>query len=76
MSADVMSDLILRRSLRFTLVVTTTVIASTALILSYRGLFELITGQWETAGFNLGWGLGAGAAALLLIRYRGDLIDD
>lgn len=76
MCAHVMSDLILRRSLRFTIVVTTTVIAATGLILSYRGLFELITAQWETAGFNLGWGLSAGAAALLLIRYRGDLIDD
>ena len=71
-----MSDAILRRTLRFTIVATITIIAMTGLILSYRGLYELLTAQWEAAGMKLGWGLGAAVAALLLIRYRGELIDD
>jgi hypothetical protein len=71
-----MSDAIVRRTLRFTIVAIITVIATTGLILSYRGLFELIIGQWQIAGMKLGWGIAAAVAALLLIRYRGDLIDD
>jgi hypothetical protein len=71
-----MSDAIVRRTLRFTIVAIITVIATTGLILSYRGLFELIIGQWQSAGMKLGWGIAAAVAALLLIRYRGDLIDD
>ena len=71
-----MSDAIVRRTLRFTIVAIITVIATTGLILSYRGLFELIIGQWQNAVMKLGWGIAAAVAALLLIRYRGDLIDD
>ena len=76
MCPTAMSDLLLRRTLRFTIVATITLIAMTGLILSYRGLYELITAQWQPAAMSLGWGLAAAAAALLLIRYRGDLIDD
>jgi hypothetical protein len=45
------------------------------LILETQGLFELIGGNWTTAGRHLGWGTAAGTAALLLIRFRNDLID-
>ena len=62
--------------MRLTLVTTMTLLAAAGLILSYRGLFELIIGNWEPAAMQTGWGLAAGAAALLLMRYRGDLIDD
>jgi hypothetical protein len=64
-----------RRTLRFTVTAVITLIALTGLILSYRGLFELVTFQWQAGGMKLGWGLGAAVAALLLIRYRGDLIE-
>jgi hypothetical protein len=70
-----MSHAILRRTLRFTITAVITIIATAALILSYRGLVELAMGQWQPAGMKLGWGLGSGFAALLLIRFRGDLIE-
>ena len=71
-----MSDAIVRRTLRFTIIATITLIAATGLILCYRGLFELLIAQWQSAGMKLGWGIAAAFAALLLIRYRGDLLDD
>jgi hypothetical protein len=71
-----MSDAFLNRTMRFTLVSTITIIASSGLILSYRGLLELIVGNWDPARMQMGWGVAAAVAALLLIRYRGDLIDD
>ncbi|MEO6435660.1 MAG: hypothetical protein ABIP55_07845 [Tepidisphaeraceae bacterium] len=71
-----MSDALLNRTMRLTLVGTIAIIAITGLILSYRGLFHLVGGEWQPAAMKLGWGIGAAAAALLLIRFRGDLIDE
>ena len=71
-----MRDAILNRSLRLTVVGMIAVTGFAALILGYLGFFELLWGNFPAAGARLGWGAGAGAAALLLIRYRDDLIDD
>ena len=46
-----------------------------ALILGYQALFDTITGGWRDAVGKITWSAVAAVAALLLIRYRGDLID-
>jgi hypothetical protein len=71
-----MHDALLNRSLRYTILALISGLAGGSVILCYRGLFELIARDYPVAGMRLGWGLAAGVAALLLIRYRGDLIDD
>jgi hypothetical protein len=71
-----MRDALLDRSLRVTVVGTIALIALAALILCYQALFELIGFDLPGAGMKLGWGAGCATASLLLIRYRGDLIDD
>jgi hypothetical protein len=71
-----MHDALLTRSLRYTILALISGLASGSLILCYRGLLEVIGGDLAAAGPGLGWGIAAGVAALLLIRYRGDLIDD
>jgi len=71
-----MHDALLNRTLRLTVVGTIAIISTTALILCYRSLFELIAYDFPSAGVKLGWGALCATAALLLIRYRGDLIDD
>lgn len=70
-----MQDALLNQSLRFTVVGTISATSLACLILSYQGLFELITGELTSAGMKFGWGLLSGVSALLLIRYRTDLID-
>ena len=70
-----MQDALLTRTLRYTILALISAISLGALILSYNGLFELLGAEYRAAGMKLGWGLGAGIAALLLIRYRGDLIE-
>jgi hypothetical protein len=52
------------------------VIALISLILCYQALFEVIAFDFSDAAMKLGWGTTCGIASLLLIRYRGDLIDD
>jgi hypothetical protein len=71
-----MHDAFLNRSMRLTLIGTISAIALTGLILGYHGVFELICLNVATGVHQLAWGMSASAAALLLIRYRGDLIDD
>ena len=67
---------LLDRSLRVTIVGTIALIALAALILCYQGLFELAGLDFAAAGMKFGWGAACATASLLLIRYRGDLIDD
>ena len=69
-------DALLDRSLRITIVATIALIALAALILCYQGLFELVGLDLPAAGMKFGWGAACATASLLLIRYRGDLIDD
>ena len=71
-----MRDAILNRSMRLTVVGMIAATGFAALILGYQGFFELLWGNFAAAGAKLAWGAGSGAAALLLMRYRDDLIDD
>ena len=70
-----MQDLLLNRTLRLTVVGTIAVLGFACLILCYQALYAAINADYAGAAAKLGWGLGAGAAASLLIRYRNDLID-
>lgn len=70
-----MQDALLNQSLRVTIVGTISATTLACLILGYQGLFELITLDLPSAGVKFGWGLLSGVSALLLIRYRTDLID-
>ena len=71
-----MHDALLTRSLRYTILLLITGLASGALIFCYQAVFEMIEADFPPAWMRLGWGTAAGIAALLLIRFRGDLIDD
>ena len=62
-------------SLRFTIVGVAAVIGLICLILSYQALFDTICGNLHDAARGLFWGLTSGVGALLLIKYRDDLID-
>ena len=62
-------------SLRFTIVGVAAVIGLICLILSYQALFDTICGNLHDASRAMFWGLFSGVAALLLIKYRDDLID-
>jgi len=70
-----MQDALLTRSLRYVVLAVISAISLSSLILSYTGIFDLVGADYHAAGMRLGWGFGAGIAALLLIRFRGDLID-
>jgi len=68
--------MLVNRSVRVTIVSTIALIALAGLILCYRALFSLIGFDFPAAGTSLGWGAMCVTASLLLIRYRGDLVDD
>ena len=70
-----MHDLLLNRTLRLTVVGTISLLVLTFLILAYSALFEAICGNLSESIRLMTWGACAGAAALLLIRYRTELID-
>ena len=70
-----MQDALLTRSLRYTILAVISVMSLGSLILSYNAIFDLLSTDYRVAGMKLAWGLGAGTAALLLIRFRGDLIE-
>lgn len=70
-----MHDILLNRTLRLTVVGTISIIALISLILCYQALFDGITGSWSDAISKAIWGTLAGSGALLMIRYRTDLID-
>jgi hypothetical protein len=71
-----MQDAFLNRSLRFTIVGTIAGITLAALLLCYRALLEFISYDFRAAGMKIGWGAACVVASLLLIRYRGDLVED
>ena len=71
-----MQDAILNRTMRLTIVGTSSVMALACLILAYTAIFELLSARWTDAAFRLAWSAGAAVGALLLIYYRGELIDD
>ena len=70
------NDPFLNRSIRLTVVGTIALIALAALILCYQALFEFISYDFRAAGMKIGWGAACVVASLLLIRYRGDLVED
>jgi len=70
-----MHDILLNRTLRLTVVGTISIVTLISLILCYQALFDGITGSWSDAIGKAIWGTLAGAGALLMIRYRTDLID-
>ncbi len=70
-----MQDALLNRSLRLTIVGTISTLALICLILGYQALFDAICGNLPDAASKMTWALGAGISAILLIRYRCDLID-
>ena len=74
--SNLVRDIVLNQTLRVTVVGTIAVIAMIGLILCYQAIFELIGFDFPAAGMRLGWGAACAVAALLLIRYRNDLIDD
>jgi hypothetical protein len=71
-----MHDSFITRSVRFTLILLISVIAFGCLVLSYLALFELIGGAVGDALEKFAWGAALAIAALLLIHFRGDLVDD
>jgi hypothetical protein len=71
-----MRDALLDRSIHFTIVATIAIVVMTSLILCYQALFEVIGSDFRAAGMKLGWGAACVIASLLLIRYRGDLVED
>jgi hypothetical protein len=71
-----MHDALLNRSLRLTLIGTISATALASLILAYNALFDLMSAHWGDAAGRVVWSAGAAVASLLLIYYRGDLIDD
>jgi hypothetical protein len=73
--SDPMHDIFLNRTLRLTVVGTISLLTLTFLILTYQALFDGICGNLFEAIRQMTWGAVAGCGALLLIRYRTDLID-
>jgi len=71
-----MRDAILNQTLRLTIVGMIAVLALTCLILAYRAIFDCVAHDWPGAAAHLVWSASAALAALLLIYYRGELIDD
>jgi hypothetical protein len=70
-----MHDALLNRTLRFTVVGIISTLCLAALILCYQGLLDGIWGNFANAAIKIAWGLGAGVAGLILVKYRTDLID-
>ena len=71
-----MQDAILNRTLRLTIVGTISAMSLACLILAYTAIFDLFARHWTDAAARMVWSTSAALAALLLIYYRGELIDD
>jgi hypothetical protein len=71
-----MQDALLNRTLRLTIVGTISIVSLACLILAYTAIFDLFARNWTDAAAHLVWSAGAALAALLLISYRNELIDD
>jgi hypothetical protein len=50
------------------------VAAAGALLVGYRGMFEVLAGRCESGGWSLAMSFVCGAAAWVLCRYRNDLL--
>jgi hypothetical protein len=70
-----MQDIFLNHTLRFTVVGTISLLTLICLILGYQSLFDGICGNLHEAVREMTWAAIAACGALLLIRYRTDLID-
>ena len=71
-----MRDALLNQTLRLTIIGTIAVLALACLILAYKAIFDCFVHDWPSAAARLVWSASAALAALLLIYYRGELIDD
>ena len=71
-----MRDALLNRSLRLTIVGTITAASLACLLLAYALLFDLLSGRWADAAGRAVWCVGSALAAILLVYYRDELIDD
>ena len=71
-----MQDRILNLSLRLTVVGLISVIALATCIVAYQGFYLGVTGQFSQSGARGAAAAGLGLATGLLIRYRGDLLDE
>ena len=70
-----MHDALLNQTLRLVVVGTISLLTLICLILGYQALFAGICGNFPEAVREMTWAAIAGCSALLLIRYRTDLID-
>ena len=70
-----MSDRMLNLSMRLTVVGLTAGMALATFVVAYQGLYAVIVGQLEAGAGRVAGAMGLAAATGLLIRYRGDLLD-
>jgi hypothetical protein len=70
------SDLVLAGSLRAIILGLIMTFAILAVVLSYQSLVQLVDGNLAVLAAKMGWAIGLGIAAAMLIRYRGELVDD
>lgn len=70
-----MTDSVLNLSMRLTVVGLTAVMALATFIVGYQGLYCAIIGDFERGAGRVAGAMGLAAATGLLIRYRGDLLD-
>ena len=71
-----MQDAILNKTMRFTIISTIAILSLACLILAYMAIFDAIARHWPDAAARLVWSASSALAALLLITWRGELIDD
>ena len=62
-------------SLRFTIVGVISMVTLACLILCYQAMFATICGDMMAAARQMFWGVFCAVCALLMIKYRDDLID-
>ena len=70
-----MTDRMLNLSMRLTVVGLTAVMGLATFVVGYQGLYCAVTGAWEQGAGRVAGAMGLAAATGLLIRYRGDLLD-
>ena len=70
-----MTDAILNQTLRLIIVGTIAMLGLACLILAYKAIFACVGQQWSSATAHIVWSASAALASLMLIYYRGELID-
>jgi hypothetical protein len=64
-------------STRFTIALLISALGCAGILLTQRGIFALLAGSFDAASWAPApFGVGLMCAALLLARYRNDLVDD